>query len=103
MLLDGGRVRLVRCLDLALSAEEAAVSEERTVMPLLQQTLAYAEDQIGQPISRLLLCGFGTDTDSLGRQAQRVLKVNYAPLRSKFGAPTQANAGLLGLLEQYAA
>jgi len=103
MLLDGGRVRLVRCLDLALSVEEASVSEERAVMPLLQQTLAYAEDQIGQPISRLLLCGFGTDTDSLGRQAQRVLNINYAPLRSKFGAPTQANAGLLGLLEQYAA
>jgi len=103
MLLDGGRVRLVRCLDLALSGEEGAVSEERTVMPLLQQTLAYAEDQIGQPISRLLLCGFGPDTDFLGRQAQRELKINYAPLRSKFGAPSQANTGLLGLLEQYAA
>jgi hypothetical protein len=72
-------------------------------MPLLQQTLAYAEDQIGQPISRLLLSGFGPDTDFLGRQAQRELKINYAPLRSKFGAPSQANAGLLGLLEQYAA
>lgn len=103
MLLDAGRVRLVRCLDLALSAEEGAASEERAVMPLLQQTLAYAEDQIGQPISRLLLSGFGTDTDFLGRQAQRELKINYAPLRSKFGAPSQANAGLLGLLEQYAA
>jgi type IV pilus assembly protein PilM len=102
-LLDGGRVRLVRCLDLALSGEERAVSEERAVLPLLQQTLAYAEDQIGQPISRLLLCGFGPDTDSLGRQAQRELKIGYAPLRSKFGAPSQANAGLLGLLEQYAA
>lgn len=103
MLLDGGRVRLVRCLDLAISGEEVAISEERTVLPLLQQTLAYAEDQIGQPISRLLLCGFGTDTDSLGRQAQKEFKINYAPLRSKFGAPSQSNAGLLGLLEQYAA
>ena len=103
MLLDGDRVRLVRCLDLKLSGDEAAVSEERTVLPLLQQTLAYAEDQIGQPISRLLLCGFGPDTDFLGRQANRELKINYAPLRSKFGAPSQANAGLLGLLEQYAA
>ncbi|MFL6415744.1 MAG: hypothetical protein ACJ74Y_08750 [Bryobacteraceae bacterium] len=103
MLLDGRRVRLVRCLDLALRAEETAISEERAVMPLLQQTLAYAEDHVGQPVSRLLLCGFGTDTDFLGRQAQRELKINYAPLRSKFGAPSQANAGLLGLLEQYAA
>jgi type IV pilus assembly protein PilM len=103
MLLDKTRVRLVRCLDLALRAEESAISEERAVMPLLQQTLAYAEDHVGQPVTRLLLCGFGTDTEFLGRQAQRELKINYAPLRSKFGAPSQANAGLLGLLEQYAA
>jgi type IV pilus assembly protein PilM len=103
MLLDGPRVRLVRCLDLSLSGDEVQPSEEKTVLPLLQQTLAYAEDQIGQPVTRLLLCGFGPDTETLGSHAQREFNIPYTPLRSKFGTPSQVNAGLLGLAEQYAA
>jgi type IV pilus assembly protein PilM len=101
LLLDGSSVRLVRCLDLAGNDEESG--EERAVGPVLQQTLAYAEDQISQPVTRLLLCGFGTETDNLGRFATREFGIPYAPLRSKFGMASQENAGLLGLLEQYAA
>jgi type IV pilus assembly protein PilM len=101
-LLEAGRVRLVRCLDLAVAEGEEVPQDNETVLPVLQQTLAYAEDQIGQPVTRLLLCGFGTDTDPLGSLAQKELGISYAPLRSKFGAPSQAKAGLLGLLEQYA-
>jgi len=95
-------VRLVRCLDLAVVEGEEMPRDDETVLPVLRQTLAYAEDQIGQPVTRLLLCGFGTDTDSLGNLAQQELGISYAPLRSKFGAASQAKAGLLGLLEQYA-
>ena len=102
LLLESGRVRLVRCLDLAVAEGEEAPRDNETVLPVLQQTLAYAEDQIGQPVTRLLHCGFGTDTDPLGSLAQKELGISYAPLRSKFGAPSQAKAGLLGLLEQYA-
>lgn len=102
LLLESGLVRLVRCLDLAVAEGEEAPRDNETVLPVLQQTLAYAEDQIGQPATRLLLCGFGTDTDALGTLAQKEFGVSYAPLRSKFGAASQAKAGLLGLLEQYA-
>lgn len=102
-LVEQGRVRLVRCLDLAGGEEEEAKREEHNVLPLLQQTLAYAEDQIGQPANRLLLCGFGPDTDSVGRLAEKEFDIPYAPVRSKFGVASQENAGLLGLLEQYAA
>jgi type IV pilus assembly protein PilM len=102
VLLEAGRVRLVRCLDLAVDEGEETPRDNETVLPVLQQTLAYAEDQIGQPVTRLLLCGFGTDTDALGSLVQKELGISYAPLRSKFGAPSQAKAGLLGLLEQYA-
>lgn len=102
LLLEQGRVRLVRCLDLAGEGEEAK-REEHNVLQPLQQTLAYAEDQIGEAVSRLLLCGFGPDTDSLGRLAEREFHLPYAQMRSKFGAVSQENAGLLGLLEQYAA
>jgi type IV pilus assembly protein PilM len=102
LLLEAGRVRLVRCLDLAVVEGEEMPRDDETVLPVLRQTLAYAEDQIGQPVTRLLLCGFGTDTDSLGNLVQQELGISYAPLRSKFGAASQAKAGLLGLLEQYA-
>jgi type IV pilus assembly protein PilM len=108
LLLEQGRIRLVRCLDLSNSDDEDAVGREPepqdvTILALLQQTLAYAEDQIGQPARRLILCGFGAGTDTLGRLAEQELGVPYVPARSKFGAASQHNAGLLGLLEQYAA
>jgi type IV pilus assembly protein PilM len=103
LLLENGRVRLVRCLDLAGSEGDEAEREDRSILALLQQTLAYAEDQIGRTVSRLLLCGFGPETESLGKLAQREFGIAYSPVRSRFGPASQENAGLLGLLEQYAA
>ena len=103
LLLDGPRVRLVRCVDLADENQLLPARDEQVIIPLLQQTLAYAEDQLKQPVLRLLLCGFGTDTDMLGNLSQREFGISYAPLRSRFGAASQVNAGLLGLLEHYAA
>jgi len=102
LLLDSGVVRLVRCLDLA-GTEHSDSGEEQSVGPVLQQTVAYAEDQINQPVTRLLLCGFGGDTENLGKFATREFGIPWSPVRSKFGTATQENAGLLGLLEQYAA
>jgi type IV pilus assembly protein PilM len=103
LLLEQGRVRLVRCLDLASGEGEEVERGDFNILTLLQQTLAYAEDQIGQPATRLLLCGFGPETDAFGRLAQEELRLPYAGVRSRFGAASQQNAGLLGLLEQYAA
>ncbi len=102
LLIEKGRVRLVRCVDFG-DTESGMVRPELHVLPTLQQTFAYAEDQIGKPVSQLLLCGFGSETDGLGRLAQSEFSIPYLPIRSKFGSATQANAGLLGLLEQYAA
>ena len=92
----------MRCLDFG-DAEGGEVRPEIHILPALQQTFAYAEDQIGKPVSQLLLCGFGSETDELGRLAETEFRIPYLPIRSKFGPATQANAGLLGLLEQYAA
>ncbi|HSU60549.1 MAG TPA: hypothetical protein VLI55_14650 [Bryobacteraceae bacterium] len=108
VLFEQGRVRLVRCLDLSHSelAGEEGLEEQPEgdlILALLQQTLAYAEDQLGRAVTRLLLCGFGPETDRLGQLAEREFGVAYAPVRSKFGPASQENAGLLGLLERYAA
>lgn len=100
LLLDEGHVRLVRCIDIG---EHEAGRDPETVLSLLQQTVAYAEDQIGQPAARLLLCGFGAETEALGKLAEEEFRLPWATLRSRFGSPTEQNAGLFGLLEQYAA
>jgi type IV pilus assembly protein PilM len=106
VLLEQRRVRLVRCLDLSCDEHEEPIgkpSQERQMLLPMQQTLAFAEDQLGQPVSRALLCGFGKETDSLGEQIGREFGIAYAPVRSRYGPATAENAGLLGLLEQYAA
>ncbi len=103
ILLDGGRVRLVRALDLTGEGDDWQRPTASAVMPLLQQTFAYCEDQIGHAAARLMLCGFGPDTESLGQLAELEFGIPYAPVRSRFGIASQENAGLLGLLEQYAA
>jgi hypothetical protein len=112
VLFEEGRVHLVRCLDLTgsdLADDESASEmgrehqESDLIIPLLQQTLAYAEDQIGRAVARVLLCGFGPETEILGRLVEKEFGVAYAPVRSKFGGASQENAGLLGLLERYAA
>lgn len=102
-LLEHARVRLVRCLDLSDEGNSVAQPRAEVILPLLQQTLAYAEDQIGIPVEQVLLCGFGSGTASLGRIAESEFGIPYSALHSRFGPASQENAGLLGLLEQYAA
>jgi type IV pilus assembly protein PilM len=102
VLLEERRIRLVRCLDFS-SEEEQASDAAAAVTTLLQQTIAYAEDELGHRVRRLLLCGFGRDSERLGESLEREFDLPWEPLRSRFGAVTQENAGLLGLLEQYAA
>ena len=103
LLIDAGQVRIVRCIDLAGETGSLVERDEHSVIPLLQQTMAYSEDQLGKPATSLLLAGFGPDTELLGSRAELELGISYAPLRSKYGTASQVNAGLLGLLEQYAA
>jgi type IV pilus assembly protein PilM len=102
LLIEQSRIRLIRSLDFE-RLDEDFTRDGRTVLPFLQQTLAYSEDQIGQAVGRLLLCGFGAETETLGKLAEREFRLPYAQVRSRFGAISQENAGLLGLLEQYAA
>jgi type IV pilus assembly protein PilM len=102
-LIEQGRLRLVRCLD--LTAEDHADADHfgRSAFPVLQQTLAFAEDQLEQKVNRALLCGFGADTGVLGEQMEQEFGIPYTPVSSRFGPAHGENAGLLGLLEQFAA
>jgi type IV pilus assembly protein PilM len=100
VLLENQQIRVFRCVDLA--SEESLPDDQPEVMStLLQQTFAFAEDEWNQPVQHLVLCGFGSRTDDVGLTFEREFGVSWAPLRSRFGAPTQENAGLFGMLEQY--
>jgi type IV pilus assembly protein PilM len=84
MAVDDGRLKLFRCL-----AIEDGSNEE--IVAVLNPTFAYIEDELGRKPEKLLLCGFPRLPEGL--------KIEMEPLRSRTGAPTAYNAGLLGYLE----
>lgn len=84
MVAASGKLRLFRCLTL----EETTEEEIRSV---LYPTFAYAEDELGAPIRRVILCGFPAPLENLPCETE--------PLRGRFGAAGPFNAGLLGYLE----
>ncbi len=79
-----GRLRLFRCLEL----DEPS---EREILGVLQPTFAFVEDEVGQPVGKLVVCGL---PDVLAG-----LPVEAEPLRSRLGPVNGFNAGLLGYLE----
>jgi len=84
VVMDSGRLKLFRCLALEDSSEDEILS-------VLHPTFAYVEDELGQQVSKLIVCGFPSVPGGL--------RVEVEPLRSRYGAPGAFNAGLLGYLE----
>jgi type IV pilus assembly protein PilM len=80
----GGQVKLFRCLALEDASEEE-------ILAVLYPTFAFVEDELGQPVSKLVTCGFDFVPQSL--------QVAVEPLRSRLGTANPFNAGLLGYLE----
>ena len=90
VVMNGPTLRLVRTVELASI-------EPDEVLAVLFPTMAYVEDEMGTQAARVLMCGFG----EAGRAPEWAseLQVPVEPLRSRLGAPTGVNAGLLGYLE----
>lgn len=84
MVVAAGKLKLFRCLPL----EEASDEE---ILGVLFPTFAYAEDELGAPVRRLILCGFPHVPGGLPCQPE--------PLRSRFGSPGAFESGLFGYLE----
>lgn len=82
--LSGNAIKLFRCVTLEESSEEE-------ILGVLHPTFAYVEDELGTPVSKLILCGIA--------RAPSGLRCEIETLRSRFGAPGAFNAGLLGYLE----
>lgn len=82
--ISGGAIKLYRCVALDQSTEEE-------ILGVLHPTFAYVEDELGTPVSKLILCGFPEPPPGLRCEVDQ--------LRSRFGAPGAFNAGLLGYME----
>jgi type IV pilus assembly protein PilM len=89
---DQTRLKLVRCLELPSSSLDE-------IAAVLIPTLVYIEDNLGRPAEKLLLCGFGPDSEDAARTLSAELSVDAELLRSTLGMPGENNAGLLGYLK----
>jgi type IV pilus assembly protein PilM len=92
---DKGRLRLVRCLELA------AVSVADVAADLFP-TFVFVEDNMGAKAERLLLCGFGPQAEEARRQFAADLGIEVDLVRSPLGVPGEHDAGLLGYLRSVA-
>jgi type IV pilus assembly protein PilM len=85
----------VRCL-------EVPSAEWPDIAGVLLPTFVFVEDNLGARADRLILCGFGAQTDEAQRRFQAELDVTVEPLRSALGLAGEHNAGLLGYLRSLA-
>jgi type IV pilus assembly protein PilM len=90
--LNGDAMRLVRCVELP----EVTMDE---IMSVLHPTFAFMEDELSHRPEQMYLCGFGPLTEELRQRCQEELATPAELLRSRYGSPSQGNAGLLGYLE----
>jgi len=81
-----GALKLFRCVSIEDSSEEE-------IMAVLHPTFAYVEDELKQPVGKVILCG-------VPQEIAARLKCESEVLGSRFGAPGPNNAGLYGYLEQ---
>lgn len=89
---QGRRLKLLRCVEV----DQVNLEE---VMQVLFPTVAFAEDELPERPSRILLCGFNGLTEPLRQLCESELAVATEPLRAALAVPTANNAGLLGYLQ----
>lgn len=95
LVLQEGRLKLVRCLELATS-DPAEIAAD------LYPTFVYIEDNLGAKTDRLLLCGFEERMEGARQQFHGELGVEVEAVLSPLGTPGETNAGLLGYLKSVA-
>ena len=95
VVLDGAVLKLVRCVDI-----ESADRDE--IEGVIHPTIAYIEDELKKTPQHILLCGMGADGGEIGSGWRSDFGVTVETLRSRYGMPGPANAGLLGYLESLA-
>jgi type IV pilus assembly protein PilM len=88
-------LKLVRCLEIPSSHLD-------DVSAVLAPTLVYVEDNLGGRAERLILCGFGPQSEEAQRRFEPEFGIAVEIMRSPLGVPGENNAGLLGYLRSIA-
>lgn len=88
-----GTLKLLRSIELSDGGAAAEIASH------LYPTFAYVEDQLASTPEKLVVCGFPQAAGDLRRELAGEANLEIEPLRSRYGAPDQFNAGLLGYLE----
>lgn len=91
-LLEGGHLRMYRCVEMQGDSVEESTD-------VLATTCAYAEDELGRRPQVLRLCGAGSSAEELKRRWNEELGIPVTGVASKYGTPGAYNAGLAGYLE----
>jgi type IV pilus assembly protein PilM len=92
LVLDGSVVKLARCVEM-----EGTRFDE--IESTLHPTFAYIEDELETKATRIVQCGLGAGERDFADRWQEEWNVSVEPLKSRYGAPGENNAGLLGYLE----
>jgi type IV pilus assembly protein PilM len=88
MVQDGHRLKLARCVAL-----ESVDLEE--ILAVLHPTLAFVEDELDARADRVLLVSQPSACAELSRE----LGLPVEPIQSRFGVPSEFNAGLIGYMQ----
>lgn len=91
-LLDGATLRMFRCVELPSEAEQE-------FFDVLAPTFALAEDELKARPRVLRLCGFSKLAPEIRQHWSEELGLPMCDIKSRLGAVTPRNAGLLGYLE----
>jgi type IV pilus assembly protein PilM len=95
LVLRENTVNLSRCI-------EMEGGELEDIESVLHPTIAYVEDELKSRPKQIWLAGFGPNVEDVAARWREEWGVTVDPIRSRFGAPDNANAGLLGYLESVA-
>jgi type IV pilus assembly protein PilM len=91
-LLDGARLRMFRCVALPSA-------DEQEFFDVLAPTFAFAEDELKASPQVLKLCGMSNLAQHTRQHWSEELGLPLCDVRSRHGAVSARNAGLLGYLE----
>ena len=93
-----GQVRLVRSLEAGLAGEALTEDRLREMAADLYPTFVYVADNLGAPVSRLVLAGFGGSFDLAREVFRRELGSDAEPLKGPQGLVETDQAGIWGFL-----
>lgn len=99
--LDEGAVRMIRHIDLAAHPPEAVRARLQDMVSDLFPTFVFVQDNLGKPVSRLLLCGFGDLLRPALEAFPGELDCEVEPLRSPAGIVNGNEAGLWGYVQTH--